>query len=194
MSKDRKDKKMICGLTADERDLLRQELRELPEVMPPRDVWLRIREQAEAEGLIRQGAMRRPMTWNGGLGLAAAAAIVAIMVPLLISDPQPTGVTEPPMTQATTQPQVSALQALMVESRQLESDLRAMPEEPRVRQAGTVATITEIEDRIAAIDFQLNDPSIRMTDEDREVFWRERVRLMKLLVGLRYAQAQRTGY
>ncbi|MDJ0812516.1 MAG: hypothetical protein QNJ23_02220 [Woeseiaceae bacterium] len=194
MSKDKKDKEMICGLTADQRDLLQQELRDLPEVMPPRDVWLRIREQAEAEGLIRQGKMRRPLTWNGGLGLAAAAALVAIMVPLLISEPQPTGVTEPPVTQATSQPQVSALQALMVESRQLESDLRAMPEEPRVRQAGTVATISEIEDRIAAIDYQLNDPSIQMTDEDKEIFWRERVRLMKLLVGLRYAQAQRTGF
>ena len=44
MSKDRKDKEMICGLTADERDRLQQGLRELPEVLPPRDVWLRIRE------------------------------------------------------------------------------------------------------------------------------------------------------
>ena len=194
MSKDRKDKEMICGLTADQRDLLRQELGDLPEVMPPRDVWLRIREQAEAEGLLRQGSMGRPLTWHGGLGLAAAVALVAVMVPLLINDPQPTGVPEPPVTRATTQPQVSALQALMVESRQLESNLRAMPEEPRVRQAGTVATISEIEDRIAAIDYQLNDPSIRMTDADKEIFWRERVRLMKLLVGLRYAQAQRTGF
>jgi hypothetical protein len=194
MSKDRKDKEMICGLTADERDLLQQELRDLPEVMPPRDVWLRIREQAEAEGLIKQGAMRRPLTWNGGLGLAAAAALVAVMVPLLMSDRQPTGVTEPPVSQVTGQPQVSTLQALMVESRQLENDLRTMPEAPRVSQAGTVATISEIEDRIAAIDYQLNDPSIPMTDEEKEIFWRERVRLMKLLVGLRYAQAQRTGF
>lgn len=194
MSKDRKDKEMICGLTADQRDLLQQELRDLPEVLPPRDVWLRIREQAEAEGLIRQGSMRRPLTWNAGLGLAAAAVLVAIMIPLLISDPQPTGVTEPPVTQAMSPPAVSALQALMVESRQLESDLRAMPDEPRVRQAGTVATISDIEDRIAAIDYQLNDPAIVMTDAEEEIFWRERVRLMKLLVGLRYAQAQRTGF
>ena len=57
-----------------------------------------------------------------------------------------------------------------------------------------MATISEIEDRIAAIDYQLNDPSIRMTETEKEIFWRERVRLMKLLVGLRYAQAQRTGY
>lgn len=194
MSKDRKDKEMICGLTADERDLLQQELRALPEVMPPRDVWHRIREQGEAEGLIKQSAMRRPMSWNGGLGLAAAVALMAIVVPAIISHDD-ASVTEPPLvSEADGVAQVNALQALMVESRQLENDLRALPEEPRVRQAGTVATITEIEDRIAAIDYQLNDPSVQMTEEEEEIFWRERVRLMKLLVGLRYAQAQRTGF
>ena len=67
MSKDKKDKEMICGLTADERDLLQQELMGLPDVVPPRAVWQRIREQAEAEGLINTGVMRRPMTWTGGL-------------------------------------------------------------------------------------------------------------------------------
>jgi len=194
MSKDRKDKEMICGLTADERELLQQDLRGLPEVMPPRAVWQRIREQAEAEGLIKQGAMRRPMTWNGGFGLAAAVALVAVLVPVLMTDNTP-GVTEPPVaSQDGSAIQGNALQALMVESRELENDLRAMPEEPRVRKAGTAATIAEIEDRIAAIDYQLNDPSLQMTEADEEIFWRERVRLMKLLVGLRYAQAQRTGF
>jgi hypothetical protein len=194
MSKDKKDKEMICGLTADERDLLQQELRGLPDIMPPRAVWQRIREQAEAEGLVTQGVMRRTMTWNSGLGLAAAAALVALLIPLLMAPPQETGVTEPPVAQPSNAVAVSALQSLMVQSRQLESDLRSMPDAPRVSQAGTVATITEIEDRIAAIDYQLNDPSIQMTDADKEIFWRERVRLMKLLVGLRYAQAQRTSY
>jgi hypothetical protein len=194
MSKDKKDKEMICGLTADERDLLQQELRGLPEVMPPRVVWQRIREQAEAEGLINTGVMRRPMTWNGGLGLAAAVALAAILAPAMMNSPEPIGITEPPVSQATNDIPFNALQSLMVESRQLESDLRALPEEPRVRQAGTVATISEIEDRIAAIDYQLNDATVTMTDEDEHIFWRERVRLMKLLVGLRYAQAQRAGY
>ena len=98
------------------------------------------------------------------------------------------------MTALTNTVPVNALQALMVESRQLESDLRALPAEPRVRQAGTVATLSDIEDRIAAIDYQLNDPAIQMTAAEEEIFWRERVRLMKLLVGLRYAQAQRTAF
>ena len=194
MSKDKKDKEMICGLTADERDLLQQELRGLPDVMPPRAVWQRIREQAEAEGLINTGVMRRPITWNGGLGLAAAVALAAILVPVMMNSPEPGGITEPPVSQETNDMPLNALQSLMVESRQLESDLRSLPEEPRVRQAGTVATISEIEDRIAAIDYQLNDTTVTMTDEDKHIFWRERVRLMKLLVGLRYAQAQRAGY
>jgi len=194
MSRDEKDQEMICALTAEERELLQLELGKLPDVMPPRAVWNRIREQAEAEGLIGTGFMGRPITWHGGLGLAAAVALIAVLVPVLMNKTAPTGITEPPISAVQESVQVNALQALMVESRQLENDLRAMPEEPRVGQAGTVATITEIEDRIAAIDYQLNDPSMQLTDADREIFWRERVRLMKLLVGLRYAQAQRTGY
>ena len=185
---------MICGLTADERKLLHLELNALPDVMPPRAVWHRIREQAEAEGLIGQRPMRRPMTWYGGVGLAAAVALAAVLVPLMMNTPEPEIVTEPPVTALTNTVPVNALQALMVESRQLESDLRSLPAEPKVRQAGTVVTLSEIEDRIAAIDYQLNDPAIQMTAEEEEIFWRERVRLMKLLVGLRYAQAQRTAF
>jgi hypothetical protein len=194
MSSDKKDEEMICGLTADERDLLQLELKALPEVMPPRAVWHRIREQAEVEGLVNQRPLRRPMTWHGGLGLAAAVALAAVLVPVISNTPEPGSVTVPPATDAANLVQVSALQALMVESRQLESNLRSLPAEPRVRQAGTVATISEIEDRISAIDYQLNDPAIQMSAEEVEIFWRERVRLMKLLVGLRYAQAQRTAF
>ena len=194
MSSDEKDEEMICGLTADERDLLQRQLLALHDAMPPRDVWHRIREQAEAEGLIRKTPMRRPMTWHGGLGLAAAVAIVAVLVPVMMQAPEPTGMTEPPITYEPPAVQLNTLQALMVESRQLESDLRSLPAEPRVMQAGTIATISDIEDRIAAIDYQLNDPDVEMTPEEVEIFWRERVRLMTLLVRLRYAQAQRTAF
>ena len=105
-----------------------------------------------------------------------------------------TAVTVPQNSQVSNTIELSALQTLMVESRQLESDLRSLPAEPRVMQAGTVATISDIKDRIAAIDYQLSDPDIQMTSEETEIFWRERVRLMKLLVRLRYAQAQRSAY
>jgi hypothetical protein len=199
MSRDEKEEEMIYGLTVDERDALRQGLYALPETMPPRAVWHRIREQAEAEGLISHPRSRRPSTWYMGGGLAAAAMLVIVILPGRIETPDAgTNATNfasvPPAQQISNTVEVNALQALMVESRQLETDLRSLPNEPRVVRAGTQATILDLEDRIAAIDYQLSDPAVQMTQREQEIFWSERVRLMKSLVRLRYAQAQRTAF
>jgi len=194
MTNEVKDEEMIYGLTVDERDALRDGLNSLPDTMPPRAVWHRIREQAEAEGLISRPAGRRPSTWYLGGSLAAAVVLGVFILPGVLETPtsefRPTPAnvaTNPPMT-------LTTLQTLMTESRQLENDLRDLPAEPRVIRAGTAATIADLEDRIAAIDYQLNDPEFQLTPEEEEIFWRERVRLMKLLVGMRYAQAQRTAF
>lgn len=192
MSNDGKEEEMICALTADEHVALQSGLRDLPETMPPRNVWLKIREQAEAEGLLTQPAARKHNKWYAGVGLAAAAVMAAVMMPGSQIETLPGDVV--PQELPTNVSELSNLAYLQSYSRQLESDLRALPAEPRVARAGTVATMSEIEDRIAAIDYQLNDTSVNMTDDDREIFWRERVRLMKLLVGMRYAQAQRTAF
>ena len=148
-----------------------------------------------AEGLLSDPFMRRRSTWYGGLGLAAAALVVAAMLPGLLQAPVETFSSVPDNTPTNTATvQLNTLQTLMTESRRLESDLRALPDGPRVMRAGTMATISDIEDRIAAIDYQLNDPDVQMSPEDRELFWRERVRLMKSLLQLRYAQAQRAAF
>jgi len=194
MERSEKDGEMIYGLTADERSRLQRGLEELPEVMPPRAVWLRIREQAEAEGLIGKPRLRPSGGWYAGAGLAAAVLLAAVIVPGIRNTDQPIFPVVPGNPTTTNSANGNVLEALMVESRQLESDLRSLPEEPRVIRAGTQATILELEDRIAAIDYQLSDPDVQMTPEDQEIFWRERVRLMKSLVRLRYAQAQRTAY
>lgn len=195
MKSDQEDDEMICGLTIDERNVLLRDLHELPDTMPPRVVWNRIREQAEAEGLLHTGATRRPSNWFGGLAIAATVVMAVILLPRLLNGPdtQPT-MTEPQASLQENPLELTALQALMVQSQRLESDLRAMPEEPKVMRASTAATIADIEDAIAAIDFQLNDPAVQMTQEETELFWRERVRLMNSLVQLRYAQAQRTSF
>ena len=194
MTNDVKDEEMIYGLTVDERDALRDGLNSLPDTMPPRAVWHRIREQAEADGLISRPAGRRPSTWYLGGSLAAAVVLGVFILPGVLETPTPefrptpaNVASNPPMT-------LTTLQTLMTESRQLENDLRDLPAEPRVMRAGTAATIADLEDRIAAIDYQLNDPEFQLTPEEEEIFWRERVRLMKLLVGMRYAQAQRTAF
>lgn len=187
-----KDEEMICALTADEHVALQRGLRELPETMPPRDVWLRIREQAEAEGLLRASAPRRHNKWYAGVGIAAAALMAAVMLPGGPDAIDPT--TAVPQGAPTNRTDLSDLQVLQAQSGRLERDLRALPAEPRVARAGTVATMAEIEDRIAAIDYQLNDPTAQWAEGDKEIFWGERVRLMKLLLQLRYAQAQRAAF
>lgn len=194
MTKDRKDEEMICALTADEHDALRHGLRGLPDTMPPRAVWHRIREQAEAEGLITRPAARRPSTWYVGGSLAAAIVVAVLMVPGMFEQEPVVYPTTPANVGSSSPIQLNTLQTLMTESRELESDLRDLPGKPRVMRAGTAATIANLEDRIAAIDYQLNDPESQLSPDDEEIFWRERVRLMKLLVGMRYAQAQRTAF
>ena len=193
MTSDEKDDDMICALTADERELLQAGLRQLPDTPPPRIVWDRIRAQAEAEGLIGRPLLARPSTWYG-MGLAAAVAVAALIAPGLLNQPETEFPTEPTTSEPSNISAQQGLKALMVESRQIESNLRALPADPRVMRASTAATISDLEDRIAAIDYQLNDPSIQLSPEDEEVFWRERVRLIKSLLRLRYAQAQRTAF
>ena len=195
MANETKDEEMICGLTADERDVLLRGLNALPDTMPPRVVWNRIREQAHAEGLIRTTVTERPSTWLAGFAVAAAVVLAVTVVPKIMNAPDlDTQYTEPPALANDNRVEVTALQALMVQSQQLESDLRALPEEPKIMRASTVATLSDIENAIAAIDYQLNESGIQMTPDERELFWRERVRLMKSLVRLRYAQAQRTAF
>ena len=196
MSGNKKEDEMICALTAEEQTALQRGLDALSNTMPPRVVWQRIREQAEAEGLIAAKGLRKRSTWYTGAGLAAAALIAAVMVPGLLQGPGESGnsVVVPETVGADSPIPLTTLQTLMTESRQIESNLRALPDAPRVQRASTMATISDLEDRIAAIDYQLNDPEVQMSPEDTELFWRERVRLMKSLLQLRYAQAQRAAF
>ena len=194
MSGNKKDDEMICALTAQEHAALERELNSLPDTMPPRVVWQRIREQAEAEGLVTERGLRKRTTWYTGVGIAAAALVAAFMLPGLLNDPTDSMTTVPTDAGPESEIPLTTLQTLMTESRQLESSLRALPDAPRVQRASTMATISDLEDRIAAIDYQLNDPNVLMSDADRELFWRERVRLMKSLLQLRYAQTQRAAF
>jgi hypothetical protein len=194
MTNDVKDEEMICGLTADERNALRAGLLALPDTMPPRAVWHRIREQAEAEGLVGSPMASRRPAWYLGGSVAAAMLIAALVVPGMFGDEPEVYPTIPESVGSSSPIKLNTLQTLMTESRELESSLRELPAQPRVVRAGAAATIANLEDRIAAIDYQLNDPGSQLSPEDEEIFWRERVRLMKLLVGMRYAQAQRTAF
>ena len=194
-----KSEEMInCGLSVQERDLLQSELRELEDTTPPRAVWNRIEEQARAESLFQAHWSERNK-WLAGAGLAAAVVLAVLNIPMtpVIDDAPDQFQTVPEFSEIVDNNGVQGLNstsALMVQSRQIERDLRALPSRPSVVRAGTAVTIAELEDHIAAIDFTLNHPDLELSPEQEEIYWRERVRLMNSLLSLRTAQAQRMSF
>ncbi len=187
---------MNCGLSIRERDVLQTKLRQLENTMPPRAVWQRITEQARAEGLFAPRITERTK-WLAGAGLAAAVVLAVLSIPLApVNDSgEQTGITVPDYSEvAANDDDMRALNALMVESRQIERNLRALPAQPSLVRASTVATISELQDQIAAIDYLLNRPELQLSPEQEQIFWRERVRLMNSLLRLRTAQAQRMTF
>ncbi|MEX0975942.1 MAG: hypothetical protein WDZ50_02460 [Woeseia sp.] len=192
---DEQDESMNCGLGIAERELLHRKLRALPDTMPPRAVWQRIETQAMAEGLLGSQGMSPQVRWLAGAGLAASVVIAILLAPFDVS--RETGEVFPTVPEYSEQSSpltLRTLNALMVESQQLEQDLRSLPDQPQLMRAGTAATISAVEDQIAAIDYRLNQSVVRMSHAQMEVYWRERVRLMNLLVQLRTAQAQRSSF
>jgi len=194
------DEEMNCGLTIGERDYLRERLAALPDTMPPRRVWQRIEEQARAEGLLRARYAQR-VRRLAGFGVAAAVMLAVLNLPRGVNSPDEAPVagnaifpTVPEYSPENDQRQFDAINALMVQSRLLDQDLRSMPEQPQVMRAGTMAVIDDLQDRIGSIDYRLNHPESTMTTEEQEAYWRERVRLMDSLIRLRYAQAQRVSF
>lgn len=178
-------------LSADELERLKQGLDELPDTMPPRSVWHRIEEQARAEGLLKRPGLQPRTRWLAGVGIAAAVVLAVLRLPGALnpdSIPGEEQLTFTPVFDA------ESIDALMVQSQWLEHELRAITYRPRMMRASTAATISNLEDRIAAIDYQLNDPRIRISSVQKRMYWRERVRLMDSLVTLRYAQAQRSSF
>jgi len=188
-----KDDGMTSGIGVKERELLQRGLRTLPDTPPPHGVWRRITEQAHAEGLLRQRQRWGGVRWLAGAGLAAAVTLSVFKLPwfdaqLVDDGPFPT---EPAVMESTAS---RSLDALMVQSQWLERHLRALPAERGIMRASTAATISELQDRIAAIDYTLSDAGTDLTVAQQERLWRERVRLMDSLMQVRYAHAQRTSF
>ena len=185
------DETMNGVLSANELERLKQGLDELPDTMPPRSVWHRIEEQARAERLFTRPAAHQRTKWLAGIGIAAAVVLAVLRLPgALIPDSIPSDGDLP----STPVFDAQALGALMVQSQELEHELRAITYQPRMMRASTAATISNLEDRITAIDYQLNHPALRLSQVEKQMYWRERVRLMDSLVKLRYAQAQRASF
>jgi hypothetical protein len=191
---EQQDDKVNIGLSMEQRELLQTKFRALSDTPPSREVWQRIDAQARAEGLF-QGRYFETIKWLSGTGIAAVVVLAALN--FLTDSP-----TSPPIEGSFPHtPDVLAdnsvpsnLNVLQAQSQQIERDLRALPGQPRLVRASTAATIVELEDRIAAIDYRLNHRAVRLSRMETEIYWRERVSLMNSLLNLRRAQAQRMAF
>lgn len=175
-------------------DALRARLRGLPEAEPAQRsedaTWAAIKKRAGATRG-RDEASKRSHDWLP-LGLAASL-LVATLVAVLASWPgeqvPAVAITDVPTR---TVPETAAL---VQRSQQLEQILGSLRYEPRVVSARTAGTIAQLEDQIAWIDYGLGEGSDgRLSEQDANALWRQRVELMNSLVHVRYAQAQRVDF
>ena len=185
-----------------------QALRSMPDLEPPADGWRRIAAQYARRKLIRRGG-----------GFAVAASVVAVFIagywvlqPTMIdpaSQPesgapatiQPIVVSAPAMS-----PDVRAanaeVRALQRRSQDMERLLGGLPRRGQVARADLAGAIAELEDRIAAVDYQINRTGLRPIGLNRAGFseagtsdlWRRRVEFMDQLVRARYAETGVDGF
>ena len=175
-----------CGDEVDRLDLLGQQLRKLPALEPRQTLW-----EGVAARVIDPPRPRFP--WGQW---AAVAASCVLAVGLVMRDPGSGPVEEgpgdsPPFAEIVPSAPASIPGVdYVAQSRQLEATLRALPAAPRVTRASTAGTIADLEDRIAMIDLKLSYPGL--SADGRRALWEQRVRLMRTLVRVRYAQARDT--
>jgi hypothetical protein len=152
-------------------------LKALPALRPTRDRWPAVRARFEAERRTRR--LRR----FGLAGLAAAASI-AVAVATRSGDRPLPGTT------------AAELSETMARSRALEAAIDQYHPETRVLDGHTARIAQELEDRIAAVDRELEmadlmDASKRPAQELD--LWRERVGLLDALVDVHLTRASNVG-
>lgn len=189
-------------------------LRSLPDMQPPEDGWTRIRE-----------SQRRvhPYAWSGA-ALAAGVALFALFFvtrndlpvePLEMLVVTAERVPEIPASTASAALERADVSELRRRSQQMERMLRGLPPRTQVVRADVAGAIAELQDRIAAVDYELNrvtrgrssQPAVtrwpagsaastsrsRARPVPREL-WRQRVDLMDRLVRARYVEAGAEAY
>ncbi len=164
-----------------------------------------------------------PIVWSG-VAVAACAALIAFG--LLISSEAPVAPVQPslvaglaPSDDSMDERGISVAHAadlheLRQQSRQLERRLAGLPRRSQVVRADVAGMISELQDQIAAVDYELNRtrsvsaatarwPSAapaaiyatdRADDYGADELWQARVQLMNRLVSVRFAEAGAAAY
>lgn len=169
-----------CDACRAEFDRLHQRiarLKALPALRPTRDRWPAVRARFEAERRARR--LRR----FGLVGLAAAASVA-----LVVGTRSPSRTLAPATT--------AELSDAMARSRALEAAIDRYHPETRVLDGRTARIAQELEDRIAAVDRQLEMTDLQNggSREAQELdLWRERVGLLDALVDVHLTRASNVG-
>lgn len=155
---------------------LKTALRELPDVPSPADAWLVISERRQLECVSRQP--RRSHVRRASI---AASLLAALAVGIFLNAPRKPERGAVPLVGGN----VADLQQ---RSRELEYLLQRY-DTPIVMSLQTAGAISELEDGIALIDYQLNAELNGGGSEQREhELWQQRVELMETLVTVRAAE------
>lgn len=158
----------------------RQHLIDLPVLEAPQDAWQKI-----AARLDEQQVPPRRRHWIPAVGVALAASLVAAVVLVTWRLQAPPTV---PAASASGAPMLTQLQS---QSRYLERVMQAMNagSGQGVTSAGTAATVAALEDRIALVDYAINQANtVSQPPQDLTALWQQRVNLMQSLAAVRYAQ------
>lgn len=167
-------------------EAMREQLRALPELDPPADLW-----RVVATDTLRGGG-RRPVPWAPVFAVAASFVLALAMIlsfgARVPDRPEPGTTTD--LVASTPAPLSSvngvSTSELLETSRRLETALHALPAAPRVTRASTALTIAELEDSIFEIDAELSGRGLEPARE--QALWRQRVDLMDALMQVRYAE------
>jgi hypothetical protein len=167
-----------CRATLDEVAALGSALRGMPVLAPPGDGWARISARLAPPRVVHPATAR----WRlASAGLAASLAVVAVLAT--------SGRLAPVSGEVV--PASVPLAELQYESQRLESVLADMGG-ARVVSASVASEIADLEDHIAALDWQLSAQAGALDAEQRHALWTRRVALMQDLVLVR-AGSSRDG-
>lgn len=188
-------------------------LRGLPDMRPPADAWSRLcAHQARPW-------FARPFAWAAAAGVAlmvagvmrsgeevvvpAADAVMVVAAPSAVVD-------EPSVRMA----RAAQVHELRMKSAQLERRLAGLPRRNQLVRADIADMVADLQDRIAAVDYELNRAgspppttarwpssapaaiqSVGRPDRSApDELWAQRVRLMNRLVDVRFAEAGAAAY
>jgi hypothetical protein len=178
-----------CARALSELVAVREGLAALAEPLPPPGAWNGIVAAAEASS---KSARRRWLP-AAGVSLVASVAVAVFLINARLLVPAasvPAAVTAPV---SSAPPSVGQL---MAESQYLEHAVLNMNDsaDRMVVSAGAASTIAALEDRIALVDYEINNTPVRGgSDPKLAQLWKQRVDLLQSLAAMRYAQVTSSG-